>query len=115
MEQTAEKLSLDLQTLPPAGSVDVWVLEFNDESSYVWSAEKKPVIVSRHPLGLESTVSGGYYSDPQPNGQVELFTCEDSCMALFADEAAMKAGAAHLVASWGDEMSVGVANAFSAL
>src|ERR1039458_6899877 len=90
MGTAPEMLSMDLQALPQTGSCELWVLEFDDESGYVWSAGKKPVIVSRHPLRLESTVSGGSYSDPQPNGQVELFGCESSCMALFADEQAMK-------------------------
>jgi hypothetical protein len=104
-------LSIDRTTLDAGTWVELWVLEFDLEYRHVQVNGRAQV--SYTPQGrmgpeLESGDTGGCYSEPHMIGDVEVWIAEEHRLAVFADEASMRAGARNLARNWGEDLPVGI-------
>jgi hypothetical protein len=102
-------LTADIGTLAAGAASRLYVLEFDVEYGRVQAFGEGEVYCSCNGRGepyLESGQTGGCYSQPQTIGGVQLWNAEEHYLAVFADEAAMRAGGRQLTQAWGDQLPV---------
>src|SRR5215471_19222942 len=89
-------LPVDISTLKTEEVNRVHVLEFDTEHGHVQVFGKGDVYCYPPRRGsgptLESGATGGCYSEPQMIGDVQLWAAEEHSLAIFPDEASMRAG-----------------------
>jgi hypothetical protein len=106
-------LSIDRETLQADAWTRVYVLELDLGNGRVKVEGRTDVRYSRDARGgpeLESGASGCHYGEPFMIGDVEAWSAvmEDYYLAVFADEAAMRAGGRELATKWGERLPVGI-------
>jgi len=103
-------LTMDAATL--AGGGRAWVTEFDTEHGHV--QVYGPGEVAYHPARpggeavLESAATGGCYTGPQVIGEVQIWNAEEHYLAVFPDEASMRAGGRQLAEAFGDALPAGI-------
>lgn len=103
--------TIPFANLPANQPTRVWALEIDLEHGAVQTLGEAEVVAcpsDRDGPTLMSVSTGGCYDEPQLVGGVELYNAEDHYLAVFADEASMRAGAQDLIAGFGDRLPVGL-------
>ena len=104
-------LTVDISSLTPGAPSRLFMLEFDTEYGRVQAFGQGDVCYSRSGRGdpyLESGETGGCYTDPQTIADVELWNAEEHFLAVFPDEASMRAGGHQLAGAWGDRLPAGI-------
>lgn len=96
-------LTMDVTALAAGELMAAWVIEFDTEYGQVQTLGAAEVCWWQPRRGeggtLESAATGGCYSEPQVLGEVEVWNAEEHYLAVFADEASMRAGGRALAAA----------------
>jgi hypothetical protein len=104
-------LSVDRATLKAGESIRLCVLELDAEHGRVlvdgWEDVLYALSGKRGPE-LQSGATGCRYAEPEMFGEVEMWGAGDRGLAIFADEASMRAGGLELVKLAGERMPVGI-------
>jgi hypothetical protein len=104
-------LTTDISTLQAGVPSRRWLLEFDREYGHVQVFGQGDVCYSRSGRGesfLESRETGGCYTEPQTIADVQLWNAEEHFLAVFPDEASMRAGGRQLAREWGGRLPAGI-------
>jgi hypothetical protein len=103
-------LTVDVAALPPGGH-RLWVIEADMEYGHATAGHTTVGLArdGRGGLYVESDDTGGCYTEPTViDGDVEAWFAEQHFLAVFPDEASMRAGGRRLAAALGKRLPVGV-------
>ncbi len=104
-------LTTDISTLKADTASRLYVLEFDMEHGRVQVFGQGDVYYSRSRRGepfLESGQTGGCYTDPQMVADMQVWSAEEHFLAVFPDEASMRAGGRQIIRERGDELPTGI-------
>lgn len=109
-------LTTDTATLKVGAASRLYVLEFDMEHGWVQLFGQGDVYYSHSGRGetfLESGETGGCYTNPQMVADMQVWSAEEHFLAVFPDEASMRAGGRRIIREWGEELPTGIHRALS--